>query len=120
MVSVEYALLIQLQARIVAQQMAMRAILAAALTNTTDPLGALEEMRLDLIEAASKGVRPTGDYEDKVWSAALESLHDELDQVGKRLNDDQAGQADTSLAMDLSASSSQAARLPNARVLHDM
>src|SRR5215213_3634333 len=85
MASTEHDLLIQLQARILAQEMVMRALLTAALTNTPDPLGSLEETRLDLIVAASDGVRPAGDYENKVWSAALECLHKELDQVGKRL-----------------------------------
>ena len=98
----------------------MRALLTAALTNTADPLGALKEMRLDLVEAASRGVRPTGDYENKVWSAALESLHNELDQVGKRLSNDQPAQVDTCPVVGRSQSPPRAARLPNARVFHDV
>jgi len=57
MASIERKLLIHLQARVLAQQMFMRSVLTAAFMNTPDPLGALDEMRVDEALAAEAAVR---------------------------------------------------------------
>jgi hypothetical protein len=86
MTTTEYELLLQLQARILAQEMFMRTVLAAALMNTADPLGGLEEMRADQERLATQGTRPMGKYEDEVWELALKTFNSELDQVAHRLS----------------------------------
>jgi hypothetical protein len=93
-------LLVELQARLVAQQMFMRSVLTAALLNTPDPLSALEEMRWAEVLTAQKGARPTGAYEDEVWARALDAFHYELNQVATRI-EDQLRVPSTGLANDL-------------------
>lgn len=87
MASFERKLLIQLQARVLAQQMFMRSVLTAAFMNTPEPLGALDEMRVDEALVAEAAVRPTGPYEDEVWTEALHAFHYELNQVAARIRD---------------------------------
>jgi hypothetical protein len=81
----EHDLLVQLQARILAQEMFMRAVLTAAFMNTSNPLAALEEIRFEQSRAAQGAVRPRGVYEDKVWETAMKAFHNELNQVATRL-----------------------------------
>lgn len=81
----EHDLLVQLQARILAQEMFMRAVLTAAFMNTSNPLSALEEIRFEQTRAAQTAVRPRGIYEDKVWETAMKAFHSELNQVATRL-----------------------------------
>lgn len=86
MIATEYELLLQLQARILAQEMFMRTVLTAALRNTSDPLSGLEEMRADQERLANQGIRATGKYADQVWQLALETFNSELNQVANRLS----------------------------------
>jgi hypothetical protein len=83
----EHELLIQLQARILAQEMFMRTVLTAAFMNTPTPLASLEELRSDLVRAANEGVRPQGEYEDSVWKCAMKTLDSELNQIATRLHE---------------------------------
>jgi hypothetical protein len=87
----EHELLIQLQARILAQEMFMRTVLTAAFMNTPNPLASLEELRSDLVRAANEGVRPQGEYEDNVWKCAMTTFDGELNQIAQRLEKQLAG-----------------------------
>jgi hypothetical protein len=89
----EYELLVQLQGRILAQEMFMRTVLTAAFMNTPEPLAALEEMRSDQVRTANVAVRPTGKYENLVWEAGVATVHNELDQIANRLRDQLAASA---------------------------
>jgi hypothetical protein len=90
MASTERELLVELQARVLAQQMFTRSVLTAAFLNTPDPLAAVEEMRSAEAFAVQKAVRPMGPYEDEVWTKALEAFHYELNQVAARIQDQRA------------------------------
>lgn len=81
----DHAMLVQLQARILGQEMFMRAVLTAAFMNVSEPLAALEEMRSDLMRAANEGSRPEGKYADAVWEATLKTVDSEMNQVARRL-----------------------------------
>lgn len=85
MVSSEQELWVQLQARVLAQQMFTRSVLTAIFLNTPDPLASLEEMRSAQMLAAENAARPIGPYEDEVWTKALEAFHYELNQVAARI-----------------------------------
>lgn len=108
MASTEYDLLVELQARVLAQQMFTRSVLTAAFLNTPDPLAALEEMRAAEVVAARKAVRPTGEYEDEVWAKALEAFHYELNQVAARIHDQLAALRESAFENALADRSAEA------------
>jgi hypothetical protein len=119
MASIERKLLIHLQARVLAQQMFMRSVLTAAFMNTPDPLGALDEMRVDEALAAEAAVRPTGPYEDEVWTEALHAFHYELNQVAARIRDQLTLPEKNGSGNQLRGTIHEPAEVRVSRVLHE-
>jgi hypothetical protein len=109
MASTEHELLVELQARVLAQQMFTRSVLTAAFLNTPDPLAAVEEMRSAEAFAAQKAVRPMGPYEDEVWTKALEAFHYELNQVAARIEDQRAKRGTSAFQNDRDDAATEAA-----------
>jgi hypothetical protein len=115
----EHELLIELQARVLAQQMFTRSVLTAAFLNTPDPLAAVEEMRSAEVLAAQNGVRPMGPYEDEVWTKALEAFHYELNQVAARIEDQRATPRSSGFRDDSRQAASERAEPKRVRVLQE-
>jgi hypothetical protein len=77
---------ITLQGRILAQQLLMRAIVTNTLmSNATDPLAALNQLRSDFRQTLQNAERNVGEEEDAIYEAGVASLFSELDAVENRV-----------------------------------
>jgi flagellar biosynthesis regulator FlaF len=115
----EHELLVQLQGRLLAQEMFMRAMLTAAFMNTSEPATAVDEMRFAQRRISAVALRPTGKYEDKVWETAAEAFESELNQVATRIKGQLAALAIAASREDLDSSLNKEIEAWRERVLYE-
>ena len=75
----------QLQGRIVALELAMRALIVDfAMRIDSDP-EVVEKMRQEMMSSLQFATRPVGESEDETWSHAVDALNELFDEAKKRI-----------------------------------
>ena len=77
--------LIDLQARVVALELLVRALLTDFALKSTKPLAGANKLRQEFLSTLQHLKRPVGEYEDAVWESAADHMSQTLDQVIERI-----------------------------------
>ncbi|MEA1015588.1 hypothetical protein [Sphingosinicella sp. LY1275] len=80
--------LVELEGRIVANELFMRAVLTGLVANASDnPLATLAATRRDMMSTLQLLERPVNDHADAVWDAAVTAIELQFAQVENRIKD---------------------------------